>query len=31
MQQHNYFTATAIKHNQSRKNKNLKEVQSLIK
>ena len=31
MQQHNYFTATAIKHNQSRKNKNLKELQSLIK
>ena len=31
MQQHHYFTATAIKQNQSRKNKNLKEVQSLIK
>jgi uncharacterized protein len=31
MQQHNYFTTTAIKYNQSRKNENLQEVQSLIK
>ncbi len=31
MQQHHYFTATAIKHNQSQKDLNLKEVQSKIK
>ena len=31
MQQHHYFTATAIKHNQSQKIKNLREVQSKIK
>jgi len=31
MQQHHFFTATAIKHNQSLKDKNLKEVQLQIK
>lgn len=31
MQQHHYFTATAIKHNQSQKEINLKDVQSKIK
>ena len=31
MQKHHYFTATAIRHNQSQKDRNLKEVQSQIK
>jgi len=31
MRKHHYFTATAIKHNQSQKDRNLKEVQSQIK
>lgn len=31
MQKHHFFTATAIKHNQFLKEKNIKEVQSLIK